>query len=308
MEALLGVFFWSSVVGLAAPLLLGALGETLAQRAGLFTIGLEGFMLAGAFVSVAGAVLTGNAVAGLLFGAVMGAVLGLAYAGLVVYARADQVVIGIGFNLVVLGLTSMLRRLWFPGGMTAPDVSALSGWRIPLLADIPWVGDVLFAQSPAVYLVYLLVPVTSWVLWRSRWGLDLRASGDGAIAAAAQGVPVLRTRAFAMILNGALAGTAGGILVLVFSGGAFVDDITAGRGYLVLALTMFARWRPVRVMAGAVAFGVADALQYIGQMIIGDAVPPALFLMAPYLLALLAWLLMSRGARGPADIGVPLLR
>lgn len=308
MDAILGVFFWSSVIGLAAPLLLASLGETLAQRAGLFTIGIEGLMLGGAFAAVAGAIVTGNALTGLATGALVGLGLGAVYAAMVVLARADQVVVGIGFNLIVLGLTSLFRRTLFPGGMTAPDTSLLAPWPVPGLSAIPWIGEVLFDQSPVVYIVYLLVPVTAWVLWRSRWGLSVRASGDGAVAAAAQGVPVLRVRLQAMLVNGALAGAAGGILVLVQSGGVFVDDITNGRGYLVLALVMFARWLPVRVMIGAVVFGAADALQYVGQTIVGDGFPPALFLMAPFVLALVAWLAISTKAKGPRDLGLPLLR
>jgi len=308
MEAILGVFFWSSVIGLATPLLLASLGETLAQRAGLFTIGIEGFMLGGAFAGVAGSILTGNAALGLLLALVTGAGLGAVYALLVVYARADQIVVGIGFNLVVLGLTSLLRRMWFPGSMTAPDTSALAKWPIPGLSEIPWLGGVLFNHSPVVYLTYLIVPVVAWVLWRSRYGLELRAAGDGALAASAQGVPVLRVRFATMMINGALAATAGAILVLVYSGGVFVDNITGGRGYLVLALTMFARWLPWRVLVGAIVFGAADALQYVGQTIVGADFPPALFLMAPYLLALIVWLFMSNKVPGPRDIGVPLLR
>lgn len=308
MEAIVGVFFWSSVIGLAAPLLLASLGETLAQRAGLFTIGIEGFMLAGAFASVAGSIVSGDALVGLAAGTFVGLGLGAAYAAMVVLARADQVVVGIGFNLIVLGLTSLFRRTLFPGGMTAPDVAVLAPWPVPGLSLIPWIGPVLFEQSPVVYVVYLLVPVTAWVLWRTRWGLAVRASGDGAVAASAQGVPVLRVRMQAMLVNGALAGAAGSILVLVQSGGVFIDDITNGRGYLVLALVMFARWLPVRVMIGAIVFGAADALQYVGQTIVGDSFPPALFLMAPFVFALVAWLAISTTVKGPRDLGLPLLR
>ncbi|MFT4306313.1 MAG: ABC transporter permease [Microbacterium sp.] len=308
MGGILGVYFWSSVVGLAAPLLLAALGETLAQRAGLFTIGIEGFMLGGAFASVAVGIATGNAVAGLGAGLAVGSALGAVYALLVVTARADQVVVGIGFNLVVLGLTSLFRRTWFEGGMTVPDQTSLAVWSIPGLSQIPWLGGVLFSQSPVVYVVYLLVPVVSWVLWRSRWGLVMRAAGDGAIAASAQGVAVQGVRFTTMTVNGALCGAAGAILVLLQAGGVFADDITSGRGYVALALTMFARWLPWRVLVGALVFGAADALQYVGQAIVGDAIAPALFLMAPYLLALIAWLFMSNRTPGPRDIGVPLLR
>jgi simple sugar transport system permease protein len=200
--------------------------------------------------------------------------LGAVYALLVVIAPADQIVVGIGFNLVVFELTSLFRRTWFEGGMTVPGQSSLVPLRIPGLSEIPWLGEVMFSQSPVVYIVYLLVPIVSWLLWHSRWGLEVRAAGDGAIAASAQGIPVLSVRFWTMVVNGAFCGTAGAILVLVQAGGVLAHNITSGRGYLALALTMFARWLPA-LLVGALMFGAADALQDIGQAIFGDAIAPA---------------------------------
>lgn len=307
MDAVLGTFFWASAVAIGVPLLLAGLGELIAERAGVFTVGLEGFLLAGAFAAVAvsavgvrgwGAVLTAGAVV---------AGLGALYGLVVVYARADQVVVGIGVNLVVLGLTSMFRRQWFPHGMPSADTSGLADVPVPALASIPWVGPVLFDQSPLVYLAYLLVPVAGVVLWRTRWGLQVRAVGDSADAAAAHGLPVLRVRFVAMVVNGFLGGLAGAALVLLQAGGTFVDGMVNGRGYLVLALVMFARWRPGWAAVVAVVFGAADTLQYIGQSIVGDQVPSALFLMAPFVLALVAWVALGSRFRGIGDLGRPYL-
>ena len=307
MSSMLEAFFWASAIALAAPLLLAALGEIISERAGMFTVGIEGFMLSGAFAAVAGAVATGSATLGLLIALVVGAVLGLLYGLGAAYSRADQVVLGIGFNLIVLGLTSLLRRAWFSRGMTAPDVGWLTRLRIPLLADIPWIGEVLFDQSPVVYLLYVLVPVVAWFLRSTRSGLLVRATGDGAVAADSHGVPVLRVRLAAMTVNGLFCGAAGAVLVLVSAGGIFVDNMVNGRGYLVLALVMFARWRPLWAAVGAVLFGAADALQYIGQAAFGDAVPTALFLMAPFVLALAAWVIIGNRSTGPSDLGRPFL-
>lgn len=308
MNSLIDTFFWASAISLAAPLLLGALGETFAQRAGMFTIGLEGLMLSGAFVAVAGSIWSGSLLVGLLLAIGVTALLGAAYAVAIVGCRADQVVVGIGFNLVALGVTSILRRQWFPSGMTAPRSDIFSDRAIPLLSDIPWLGAVLFDQNPLVYALYLVVPLCAYILHRTRVGLLVRAAGDGAAAAESAGISVVRVRFVTMTINGAFAGAAGAALVLIDAGGVFVDNIVDGRGYLVLALTMFARWKPVWVALGAVLFGAADALQFIGQAAFGENVPTAVFLMAPYLVALIAWAVMGNRSAAPSDLGKPLLR
>lgn len=307
MHNLVESFFWASALGLSAPILLAALGETFAQRAGIFTIGIEGLMLGGAFTAAAVAAATRDVPAGFAVATVLTAGLGVLYAWAVVLCRADQVVVGIGFNLIVLGATSLLRRQLFPRGMDTPDASIMDHRAIPLLSDIPWVGPVFFDQSPFVYLLYVLTPLAAFVLFRTRIGLLLRAAGDGAEAAASSGIPVVRVRMLVMLLNGALAGAAGAALVLINSGGVFVDNLVDGRGYLVLALTMFARWHPLWVAVGAVLFGAADALQFIAQATFGGHVPTAVFLMAPYLLALVAWVVMGRRSQAPTDLGRPLL-
>lgn len=307
MHSLVEAFFWASAVGLAAPILLAALGETFAQRAGVFTIGIEGLMLSGAFAAAAFSVASGDVLVGFLAASALTAILGGLYGFAVVLCRADQVVVGIGFNLVVLGATSLLRRQLFPAGMAVPDTSLFDRRALPVLSEIPWAGRVLFDQNPLVYALYLLTPLAIFVLFGTRAGLAIRAAGDGAMAASATGIRVLRVRMCVMVLNGLLAGAAGAALVLINSGGVFVDNLVDGRGYLVLALTMFARWHPVWVALGAVLFGAADALQFLAQASFGGDVPTALFLMAPYLLALTAWLIMGRRSHAPSDLGRPLL-
>lgn len=307
MHNLVESFFWASAIALAAPILLAALGETFAQRAGVFTIGIEGLMLSGAFGAAAVASWSGDVIVGFVGAALAGAVLGALYGVAVVLFRADQVVVGIGFNLIVLGATSMLRRGLFPTGMEVPSTSALDRHELPLLGDIPWIGEVLFDQSPVVYALYVLTPLAVFLLFHTRVGLLVRAVGDGALASSATGIRVPRIRMWVMVVNGTLAGAAGATLVLVNAGGVFVDNLVDGRGYLVLALTMFARWHPGWVALGAVLFGAADALQFIAQATFGGHVPTAVFLMAPYLLALAAWVVMGKRSRAPSDLGVPLL-
>jgi len=307
MSNLIETFFWASAIGLAAPLLLAGLGETFAQRAGVFTIGIEGMMLCGAFSAVAMSIATGDVVLGLFFAALFGAAIGAAYGAAVVLSRADQVVVGIGFNLVAIGVTSTLRRQLFPDGMTVPDVGVLRDRPIPGLSEIPWIGPVFFEQNLAVYLLYVLVPIAAWLLFRTRTGLLVRASGDGAEAASSAGIRVLRVRMWAMAVNGLCAGAAGGTLVLIDAGGVFVDNMVDGRGYLVLALVMFARWQPIWVAVGAVLFGAADALQFLAQATFGGHVPTAAFLMALYVVALVAWVVMGGRSKAPTDLGRPLM-
>ncbi len=304
---LIEVFFWASAISLAAPLLLAGLGETFAQRAGVFTIGIEGMMLCGAFSAVAMSIATGDVRLGVLSSAVFGAAIGAGYGAAVVLSRADQVVVGIGFNLAALGVTSTLRRQLFPDGMSVPEVGVLDRRAIPGISEIPWLGPVLFVQNPAVYLLYVLIPLAAFLLFRTRSGLLVRASGDGARAASSAGVRVLRVRMWVMAVNGSCAGAAGGALVLIDSGGVFVDNMVDGRGYLVLALVMFARWHPAWVAVGAVLFGAADALQFLAQATFGGNIPTAIFLMAPYLVALIAWVVMGGRSKAPTDLGRPLM-
>ncbi len=307
MTTLMGAFFWASAVALAAPLFWAVVGEIFAERSGVFTVGLEGLMLASAFVAAAASALTGNAFIGVAIAVAVAALLGGLYGIAVVLFRADQVVVGIGFNLVVLGVTSLLRRQLFPSGMPAVDGWLTRRHALPILSDIPWIGQVLFQQSAFVYGGYVLLIGAMYVLYRTRFGLVARAVGDGAEASVAIGLRVLRARMRAMVLNGALAGVGGAALVLSNAGGVFVDNLVNGRGFLVLALAMFARWRPGWAAVGALLFGAADALQFLAQASFGEQIPTAFFLAAPYVLALLAWAIMGRRSEVPSDLGKPLL-
>jgi simple sugar transport system permease protein len=256
---------------------------------------------------VLGLQLTGVPYAGVLIGAVWGIGAAAVLAITVAVLRADQIVVGIGFNILALGLTSLLRELSLDPTYLVPSLRAVSMLRLPYLSDIPVVGRALFSQSPILY-AGVVIAVMLWAVIRyTRLGLVIRSVGEGAGAADAAGISVTAVRFSAILFTGLLAGIAGAYLTLVASGGIFVDNITGGRGYLAVAVVIFGRWNPILVMLASVLFGCADALQYQGQAI-GLSISPPLLLMSPFLLALIAWVLLGKSNAGPSEIGIPFLR
>jgi general nucleoside transport system permease protein len=308
MNELFGSFFWASAVRLSAPMFLAAIGETVVQRAGMFNIGIEGMMLVGAFAGVAGATITGSTLAGLGLAAVVTAVIGCLYGVLIAGFRADQVVTGIGFNIVILGATSLLRSSWLTDRITSLSPGILAPHAIPALSDIPFAGPVFFSQSLVVYAACLILPATSFFLFRTRPGLLLRAVGEQATAADSAGVAVVGTRIAAMTFGGLMAGVAGAYLSIVATSGVFIDNMTLGRGFLAIAITIFGRWKPYRVAMAALLFGAAEALQFSSQAVFGGSVSPPLLLMIPFLLAIVAWAIMGGGSSAPGDLGRPFVR
>jgi simple sugar transport system permease protein len=308
VSELLGTFFWASAVRLSAPMFLAAIGETVVQRAGMFNIGIEGMMLVGAFAGIAGGAVTGSTLAGLVFAAVVTAGLGAIYGAIIAGLRADQVVTGIGFNIVVLGATSLLRSSWLTERIVTLSPAILGRHPIPGLSDIPFVGRVFFDQSPVVYAAYVILPVVSLFLFRTRPGLLLRAVGEQAVAADSAGVPVVGTRIAAMTFGGMMAGLAGAYLSIVATSGVFIENMTLGRGFLAIAITIFGRWKPYRVALAALLFGAAEALQFSSQAAFGGSVSPPLLLMIPFVLAIVAWGIMGRESSAPEDLGRPFVR
>lgn len=277
MEALL-----VAAVALAAPLLLAALGELVTERAGVLNVGLEGLMLTGAFAAFAGAVATGSPAAGVVAGALAACALGALFAFFAVVRGSDQIVTGTAVNLLALGLTGVAFRAFY-GGAT-PAAPGAGDWVWPGLAAFAAVGIGLF-------------------LSRTRPGLRLRAVGEAARAADAEGVDVTRTRVAAVLFGAALAGVAGAALPLALAD-SFTEGMTAGRGFIALAIVIFGRWRPLGVVAAALFFGGAIALQFRLQAR-GLGVPYPVFLMLPYVVTLLVLAFATGRARAPGDLGRP---
>ena len=277
--------FLAAAIRISTPLLLAATGEMLNERAGVINLGIEGAMLAGALASAIGAATYGSG-AGVVLAVLAGMTVAALFAAVAIGARADQIITGTAITLGAIGLTGTIYRTAFgPGGpgLTLPTLPVVA---IPGLSAIPVLGPALFEQPLLTYLAWLLVPATFWFLFRSWWGLALRATGESAESARAAGVPVERVQVVATLVGGALAGLAGATLVLA-QVGTFAEKMTAGRGFIAIAIMVLGRWHPVGVLLAALLFGAANALQFLFQAM-GLAAPYQLFLVMPYLLALAA--------------------
>jgi simple sugar transport system permease protein len=299
VEALL-----DSALRLAAPLLLAALGELLVERAGVLNIGVEGMMLMGAFAAFVAAVLAHSPAAGILGGAAAGCALGALFAYFAVVRRVDQIVVGTAINLLALGATGLGVRALFPGGApTAPTVPDLA---VPGLSTLPVLGRSFFAQTPFAYAGALAAAGIGFFLRDTRLGLRLRAVGESARAADAEGVDVTVLRVCAVLAGALFAGFAGASLSLAQSN-SFTEGMTAGRGFIALAVVIFGGWRPGGIVLAAVFFGAASALQFRLQAG-GVAIPYPVFLMFPYLVTLAVLAFATRRARSPGDLGRPYRR
>ncbi len=298
--AAIAVPFLAATVRTATPLALAAFGELLVERTGLINIGLEGAIIAGAFGALVGAG-TGGLAGGWAGAAAAGLLVGALFALCVIALRADQIITGIAITLLGLGATGTLYRALYGSTGAALRLPTSVPWSIPGLSTIPVVGQALFAQPPVTYLAYLLAPLLAWWLARTHAGLALRAIGERPDAAEAAGVPVTRLRTLAVLVGGSLGGLAGGTLVLA-QAGTFAENMSAGRGFIAIAIVVLGRWRPVGIVLGALLFGGASALQFAFQAM-GWNVPYQLFLGLPYVLTLAVLAGAVGQARAPAALG-----
>ena len=293
--------FLAASVRVATPLLLAATGETVTERAGVINLSLEGAMLAGALGSALGATAAGPW-AGVVVAVAAGALVAAGFAACVVGARVNQIVAGTAMTLACIGLTGTIYRQAYGAGGVGLSLPTLGPVRVPGLSTLPIVGIGLFAQPALTYVAIGLVPLVWWGLYRTRWGLALRASGAAGSLARAAGLRVRLIRFWATVFGGALGGLAGASLVLA-QVGTFAEKMTAGRGYVAIAIVVLGRWNPAGVALAALLFGAATALQFLFQSL-GLAVPYQLFLVLPYLLTLLALAGVGGRVRAPAGLGV----
>ena len=292
--------FLAASVRVATPLVLAATGETVTERAGVINLGIEGMMLAGALAATLGATAWGPW-AGVLCAVGAGMLLASVFALLTVGVRADQIITGTAITLAAVGLTGTIYRQVYGmdgAGLTIPTLPTIA---VPGLARIPVLGPAFFHQPAPTYLALAALPLVWWVLFRTRLGLALRATGEAAAMARVAGVRTTMIRSGATIVGGGFAGLAGASLVLA-QVGTFAEGMTAGRGYVAIAIVVLGRWHPAGVALGALFFGVATSLQYLVQAIGLDA-PYHLFLMLPYVLTLLALAGAVGRVRAPGDLG-----
>lgn len=286
----------------AVPLLLAALGETFAERAGLLNLGIEGMMLIGAFGGFYVALNTESALAGLVAGLVIGLTLGWLFGFLAISLRVDQILIGLGITIFADGLTGFLFRDFYGRRFPTLKVS-LKKVSIPLLSDIPVIGPSFFNQQIMVYLTWGLVIILGFVLARTRFGLDIRAVGEDPFAADAAGVNVFRVRYLAIMIGGAMAGL-GGAFLSVGDLNFFVPGVTVGQGFIAIAIAMLGKWEPNRVFVGALLFGILRSLS-TGLQIVGVQVRPEFVLMLPYLGIIAALVVLAGRTSLPAALAIP---
>ncbi|HUG50449.1 MAG TPA: ABC transporter permease [Terrimesophilobacter sp.] len=291
----------SSMLVLGTPLLFAALGGLIAERSGVINLGLEGLLLVGAFSAALSAAATHSVVIGVLVAIVVGGVGGALLGFLVIVLRADQIVIGIAFNIAALGTTGFLFGIIGPGAFRT---SGEDNTRIPLLADIPFIG-VLFDAHWIAFVGYALVGLVSVVLFRTGIGIRIRASGENAEAARASGVNVLRTRMVTMAVSGGVAALGGAYMALA-DAHQFGDNMIDGRGYIAFAIIILGRWKPVGVLAAAGLFAFAQGLDLFAQAR-SLPIPLELVQAVPYLIALATAALLGRKATPPAEEGRPLM-
>ncbi|HVO68562.1 MAG TPA: ABC transporter permease [Aggregatilineaceae bacterium] len=299
-----GIF--ASAVRWATPILLTALGEIFTERAGILNLGLEGIMLMGALTGFVGAYNTGSLWLGLLIAALTGMAMGLLMAFMSVTVKANQVVAGLGLMILGSGLSTLLFRLFFGLRTKPPQIAMFPVQPIPLLDKLPALGDILFDHNVMVYVAFILVGVVWIVLYRTRYGLALRAVGERPEAVDTRGLNVDLLRYSALLIGGALAGIGGAYLTLA-NLGIFWTGMTAGRGFIAVAVVVFSRWDPVRALWGALVFGGAASLQTALQTLEAP-IPSELLLMLPYIATIVVLVGVSRRAEFPGAFAVPYSR
>jgi simple sugar transport system permease protein len=285
----------------ATPLVFAALGGMFSERSGVVNIGLEGLMLISAFAGVVGAFLSGSAWIGLLFAVGAGLLFALIHAVMCVTFEADQIISGTAINLLALGGTAFLMVIVFGQGGTSPDVEKFDPIAIPLLSQIPVVGRALFDQSLLVYLMYAMVPITFFVLFKTPFGLRLRATGEVPEAVDTAGVSVARMRYYGVALSGMLAAL-GGVYLSMSLLSSFTEGMTAGRGFIALAAMIFGRWHPVGAFGAALLFGLGGALTI---RVPPEAIPNEFIQMIPYVLTIVVLAGFGGRAIAPAAVGKP---
>jgi general nucleoside transport system permease protein len=303
------VFVWSALTAgmlrYATPLIFGAMGGILSERSGVINIGLEGMMLIGAFFGIFGSDLFGSWFIGVLVGIAAGALIGLVHAFVSISLRADQVVSGTGINFLAVGITGYVFIYHYGDQGTPSDISRAPGVTLPLIEDIPFIGEAIGHLNILTWAALLLVPILTVFLFRTRGGLRLRSVGEKPRAADSLGLPVLRTRYLAVTASGALA-AAGGVFLSIGLLGSFNEQMTAGRGFIALAAVIFGGWRPFGALLGALLFGFSTALaQRLPAFSESAAV---LFQALPYVLTLVVVAGVIGRSRPPAAIGVPYVK
>ena len=305
IEILISASFWAAVIRIASPLIFATMGELICERAGVLNLGIEGIMVIGAFTGwmavYQGMPLWGGVGVAMLAGMAFG----LLHATLTVPFGLSQHVVGLGITLLATSTSSFAYRLMLPEVTSPPKIEPFQNFPIPGLSQLPLLGTALFTQTPLTYAAFGLALLVAWVLFRTPLGLALRAAGENPAAVEAQGLSVTGLRMAAVTVGSGLMAVGGAFLTLsAFS--SFFFEMVNGRGWICIALVVFGAWKPGKAVLGALLFAGFDALQIrMQQTPVGALLPYQVFLMAPYVLSILALIVMSRRAEVPGALMVP---
>ena len=292
--------FLEGTVRTATPLAFAALGETVVERSGVINIGLEGVIIAGAFGGFVAAG-SGSTWIGFAGAMIAGIAVAAAFALFAIHIRADQIITGTAISLLGLGVTATLYRQLYGATGAGLSIPTMGVTAIPVLSAIPVIGRPLFAQPAITYVLYLIIPLVWWWMYHTYAGLGLRATGEDPRAVIVAGVSAKRVQLISVLFGGALGGIAGGVLVIA-QAGSFAEGMSAGRGFIAIAIVVLGRWHPLGVAAAALVFGAASALQYFFQAM-GWSLPYQAFLALPYVLTLLGLAGIAGKAVAPASLG-----
>jgi simple sugar transport system permease protein len=303
-EMMMTAGLWASVIRIATPLIFATLGELICERAGVLNLGIEGIMTIGAMAGWIWVYQGGDLWGGIVFAAIVGMVFGLLHSLLVVYLGLSQHVSGIGITLLASSISYYAYTMLIPFSTTPPKIVPFSTFEVPLLSSIPIIGEAFFNQSALTYLAYILVIVTFYVLYKMPIGLTIRMAGENPVANEAQGINVLLIRTGAVMAGSALMAI-GGAFLTMSAFDAFYFGMINGRGWICIALVIFASWKPGKAFLGAILFALFEALQIRAQLIGADVIPYQIFSMMPYFLSIVAMMLVARKAAYPKALLVP---
>lgn len=306
LELLANTSLWAAVLRIATPLIFGVLGALLCERAGVLNLGIEGIMTIGAMTGWLTVYMGGDLWTGLMVAALCGAIIGLLHAILTVPLGLSQHVSGLGITLFASALAYYLYRLLVEVGDLPPTIEPFQPLDVPFLSDIPILGPIVFEQTMPTYLALMSVVVLAYVLARTPLGLAIRMTGENPHAVEAQGLNPILIRIGAVVAGSALMAIGGAFLTMA-AFNSFFPEMVQGRGWICIALVVFASWRPGKALVGALLFAFFDAYQLRLQTVI-EGVPYQLFLMAPYVLSILALVLVARRAEVPDALMTPFRR
>jgi simple sugar transport system permease protein len=307
LDILLSASFWAAAVRIATPLMFGVLGALVCERAGVLNLGIEGIFTAGAMAGWLAVYLGMDLWSGVLVAALVGATFGLVLALLTVPLGLSQHVTGIGVTLLATSLTYFIYRVALPNVSSPPRIEPFAPLNLPGLSDLPFIGPALFQQTPLTFLALALFAGAAFVLYRTPLGLGLRAVGENPAAVESAGLDVHGLRVGAVVVGSAMMAL-GGAFLTMSAFNAFFFEMTGGRGWICIALTVFASWRPGKALLGALLFGAFDAFQLRLQHAMGGVVPSQVFLMLPYVMSIAALCMVARRADYPRALMVPYLK